>query len=702
MVTLKAKTALSAVALGFMLQAPSSSWGQTVTQVSGTDPQTRALNQSETAASVSVFPDREVEIIATNDTNELFVYDTFSRRVFAGGSLMGWYFRERTATNPNPAWQHGQLVPGVGAAANVAVLWSDPGVASAPDAPHVALLATLMVPTAKFPTVAQSPCTDPSGNTVGCIQGSVAGFCSPLGGACVARSLDGGKTFNMLHCFGDTTPGVCGPSQLGHFYDGMDIAFQNGAAPSGYVAMVDVDTDREALWVLPNAETSTTLTHVQDGVGSMGPLLLGGVEDTGTHLRVRVDGQNRLWRMTIGSQTRVLKVNFLGRNAPPKGLSSFITPDDATPVNGVPNGLNDPNGQMQDSIRFGPQFDFDIGKNEAGQDEMRYVYLAKGPDSAGTGATLGLVQGGFCTIDLGTCFEPPEWHSEVFQIIDGQRGHRQFHPAIKYGFDGRFNLHFWKVSYYQLNEGLDQVAIFAGDFKKNAAGAPQQFTAQAVTPLQRPCPDERTEEDYWGDYDDMSFNDNRCTFIRPFTDSTQGCVSRRAFDSQHQHVSAVEIPCQDPQSLRKVTFDYHLFLNDDDFGDPDDCRTYGFTRDGCSSRPALHAECTVHPNKLIDPEREIFNDCIPDELTGRVLLRCELLPDFRTVRVIVQPVVHEGTSCNNDEDGRGLLIFDVPAGAVLGNGFVIAEVLFNPTNGSPYDRTEVIFPPNSIVNTTMF
>jgi hypothetical protein len=229
-----------------------------------------------------------------------------------------------------------------------------------------------------------------------------------------------------------------------------------------------------------------------------------------------------------------------------------------------------------------------------------------------------------------------------------------------------------------------------------------------------PCPDDRgsitvngnvtqisDSGDYWGDYDDMFFNSATCTFIRPFTDSSLGCVSRTAFGAQHQHVSAVEIPCEDPESFRKVTVDYHLFVNDDDFGDPDECGTWGFSRSGCSTHNALHAECTVNPASLVS-DAQIFKTCVDDEVTGTGRMKCELLPDLRTVRVTLTSIVEEGTSCNDDEVARVSKSFDVGAGLTVGDDNVLAEAKFEPTNGSPYDRTEIILPTNAIANTVGF
>jgi hypothetical protein len=700
-----------------------------LTNVSGLDPTTQGAGQSEAAATVSVLATSEVEVIAANDdvVDSGFVYpDAVSRRVFEGASLMGWYFRERTATDPNPAWQHGRLLPGVGAARDAAVIWGDPGVAAAPEAPGLVLQGSLMVPRAKFPdgTLPESTCVTPAGN-VGCIINSVAGDCSPLGGACVARSTDGGKTFTMLSCFSDKTPGSCTggartDSTNGHFYDGMDLAVGLGADPAAYVAMIDTDASKEALWTYPNAASAseTDITQVVDGMGPMGQLgsPLGNLT---THLRLRVDSTGRLWRLsrdlrttaTVTGTTVVandLKVNILGRNAAPVVLTTSHALLNAVSVTGIPNAAHDPNGQLAASLRFGPQFDFDVGKNEAGQDEMRFIFIASGSDDSGTSFVW--MQGGFCNMDLSSCTTPPAWRSAINQQAT------QFHPTIKYGFDPRTGRHHWKVSYYELNANRTQVAVLAGNFKRDvASNTAERLNAVAVTPLQTPCPDERgtitttgaltqvsQADDYWGDYDDMLFNSRRCSFLRPFTDSSQGCTSRTRFSAQHQHLSAVELPCEDTDAFRKVSMSFRVFVNDDDFGDPDECETYGFERSGCAFDPVVPtAECLVSP---LEPEqnKQIFSECVDDEVKGRVLLNCKLNPDQRSVHVSVTPIVNEGTDCDGPEVARITAERDVPPGGTAGDFIARAEVIFEPTNGSPYDRCEVGVAPGAIVNGTQF
>lgn len=565
--TLMFRTLPPALALSVVFTVASATKAQTITQVSGLD--SISVHESETACAVSVFPDRQVEVIAANDTVEGggFFYSTDNRYAVYGASFMGWFARERTASDPNPAWQHGHIEAGTGAAADVAALWGDPGLASAPEAPGTALLTSLMIPAGKFPPPEpdnedKQDCFD-NGVAFGCVTVPQSGDCSNLGGTCVARSNNGGLSFTLLDCFGDTSPAACADgdefdSTLGHFYDGMDVAIGYGSSPPGYVAMRDVETSKEALWKIDDATTGTEFHQVVDATGPLGQLGAA-LENILSHVRLRVDTDNRVWRMgyddrtvtlTDGSATKVrdLKVALLDSNLDAKVVADDMSQAKALRVNGVPRALNDTFDDMSDDLRFGPEFDFDVGKNENGEDEMRFVYLA-GSDSNT------YVQAGRCASDLSASERPARWRSTIYSSA------KQMHPSIKYGYDSTVDRHIWKVSYYELNTARTEIAVFAGDLAmvSEPGGGnliPARLVADAVTPFSAPCPDQRdsfaysdslrwqfTNDDYWGDYDDMFFNSARCSFTRSYTDSSQGCTERKAYTSTHQHVSAVEIAC---------------------------------------------------------------------------------------------------------------------------------------------------------------
>src|SRR6185295_5365167 len=235
-----------------------------IAKVTGADPVTAPANQAETGYNVSVLSNgSRVETVTYNDETgdvpTFVVYSPTNRTIFPGSSLLGWSFRTRTASNPDPAFTHVKLRPPAG----TSVLWGDPSITSNPDLPNVVLLSNLAVPTTKFPF--------PS------IVGSVAGGCTPLGGACVARSTDGGVSFSIVNCFGDTTPtGSACPAPFevtkGHFYDGSSTAITRfGSTFSGFAGFVDTDTAAEAIWSMADVSSNPATPFVKDN-GRMGSL----------------------------------------------------------------------------------------------------------------------------------------------------------------------------------------------------------------------------------------------------------------------------------------------------------------------------------------------------------------------------------------------------------------------------------------------
>ena len=94
------------------------------------------------------------------------------------------------------------------------------------------------------------------------------------------------------------------------------------------------------------------------------------------------------------------------------------------------------------NVRTGPQFAFDVGLNGAGQDEMRFVYVASG--SAGV-----FLQAGYCPIDLSSsCVTLPAWRAPSATTP------REFHPAITFGLSDPVNHQgTWKVTFQQVVAG---------------------------------------------------------------------------------------------------------------------------------------------------------------------------------------------------------------------------------------------------------
>jgi hypothetical protein len=516
--------------LTWVLPVPDARAAAVVTLVTGADPATSAATQSETAYNLSVVQGQRIETISYNDeTGEAaaghVAYTASDRVVFPGYSQLGWSFRVRTAQNLNPAFSHGKL----GTPAGTSALWGDPSISSNPNLSNVVLLATLAVPQTKFPF--------PS------IAGPVSGTCSPLGGACVARSTDGGQSFSIVNCFNDPRPisnDICtGPFQRanGHFYDGSALAItQSGNTFSGFAAFIDTDLNTEAIWKMNDVNSSPAQAFVRDTgrVGSIGDTGdepdEGDLGEIGTHLRLRAHGAD-LWKMSRDHNE--LKVNIHGLNAPFVVVAENIAEraDHGNPTVFFPN---DAQGRPV-TVRTGPQFAFDIGLNEVGESEMRFVYLAQ---DAVTGQFF--LQGGFCSMDL-TCSTPAQWQATKTS------GPAEFHPAIKFGLlnpaDNRSGV--WKVTFQ--GEVSPNTEVVATDLIRSPlAQTASPLVLTGVSTPQAPCPDLRIvpsgpTAEYWGDYDDMGFDPVSKSFSRAFTDSSSGCPLREQLTSMNVHVSDVEI-----------------------------------------------------------------------------------------------------------------------------------------------------------------
>ena len=402
-----------------------------------------------------------------------------------------------------------------------------------------------------------------------------------------------------------------------------------------------------------------------------------------------------------GGTDSILMINRLGRNADAMAVARNATRVRSAEVAGVPPPDNDPNEQA--TIRFGPQYDFDIGTNEAGAPELRFVYLVTERDAV-TSEALSYVQVGYCDLDLAFCATPPEWTTAAYSDeCRGRHCPRQFHPTIKYG-ESNWGAGFWKITYYELNATRDEVAIFAADVEKDSGTFSAVPLAPAgVTDPQRPCMDARPGSDYWGDYDDMLFNTARSTFVRPFTDSSKGCTTRTAYQAIHQHVSAVDLPVIEPESRRKVTFDYGVLVNDDETSVDieDECKTWWFL-EVCDfiDLDLLHAECLVDPGEPVWEEQVFDSGCVGGEVVGQLVIKCELQEDRRTVHVTVTARLREGDDCSPPVVDTGSINFDVGPGETTGDRPVEAEnvdIFF--TNGPPYDWIYVDFPgPQAIQN----
>ena len=75
-------------------------------------------------------------------------------------------------------------------------------------------------------------------------------------------------------------------------------------------------------------------------------------------------------------------------------------------------------------------------------------------------------------------------------------------------------------------------------------------------------------------------------------------------------------------------------------------------------------------------------------------VKCKLLDDDRTVRVTMNPILREGTSCSSHSfHTDNPYDFDAQAGGfAIVTGALSAVGFSSPSNGSPYDVVELTFP----------
>jgi hypothetical protein len=598
------------------------SHAQNVSKVTGPASQTAAetseSNTAETVVNVAVLPNgNRIETVLSNDDNvtsgpatSLITYTVDGRTVFPGAADMGWDFRVRSPAGDGP-WTHMAVpVPNGTTSPTGAnpfnVVWGDPAMASNadPSVSQYVFMGGLAMATDKFNFFAGPSEGNTPGKLTGVFGTSSGG--SPLSGACIYLSRDGGQSVlaGDVACIRDETNlGVNDGQTFGHYYDGGAMAvvknFANGTPTghfSAYYAAIDYEYTPpiEAIWTMPDV-TSTPLAFVPDptlvgNTGAQHPL--SSLDEIDTHVQLRASPDGFLWKMSasfVGGLANAaaqvtnfngvmdgidyfpadLKINIRNRNG-----SAYNVATNAVIQIGVDIGVVNASAPGGESIRTAQDFDFDVGLNEEGQTEMRYVYIVALPPTAAAQTGTYYLQGGLCVYnpsalagiaDL-TCANNPEW------VTPPTPTPQALFPAIRFGQQPGTNVPSWTVTYQQLTPILASpgpnvppvtFAIYAGNFTAGAVFEPVQ-----VTPTQTggACPDVRAgtieeyvaefQEDapppkngiseagagYWGDYDAMGYDPVSGNFVRAFTDSTQGCPLVQALNSHNVNISEVEIP----------------------------------------------------------------------------------------------------------------------------------------------------------------
>lgn len=452
-------------------------------------------SQSETAVNVSNTDGAQIITVSFNDTttDPNIQYTPTKRTVLAGASLMGF----SNSTDGGQTWSYGGKVKPLD---DWPILWGDPAITTPFNHQSFVFLSNLAVPKAKYP----------AGGVIS--EGGTNGFYSAIGGACIARSTNGGRSFKVYQCV----------SREQHFYDGGSMA----AAPNGeiFAAYVDVNTDQIDVWRSPNVNGTFSL---------MAPPFPG--FSITTHPRLRYDaGSGALYAAARAGNGVIYLTRFTG--------GAWQAP---TPASFAAEGY--PAIALSDrTLRTGPQFAFDVGagsqyqKGEetvVAQDQVRLLYTRRDPQTQRL-----YIAGSFCRHDLSKCWDAPEWATGTPESL-WHKGDT-FNPNLR-AFPGFIGLTpAWRANYTTRDDAPsgNQVRLKQGNLVMLPNGA-RVFLSFPLTDPQVVCSDTRG---YWGDYDDLQLSGFTPSatprFLRAFTDSSKGCPERTTYEAREVHTSAAVSP----------------------------------------------------------------------------------------------------------------------------------------------------------------
>jgi hypothetical protein len=442
-----------------------------------------AGSQSETAI---YFPGTNGvgALYAYNGDHSGVTYTDTTRTIQHGSSIMDYSFWN----NSTQQWVHRSVSPPSG----FSLLWADPALAGSGG--HV-FYSALASPDSKWGSA--SSITDDE-NTLGSeVQ-------SRLGGACIARSTDGGKTFAILQC-------LINDNQ--DFYDGGSLAIAGTQLFAAY--LVDSSSGRIEVW--RSSTLGGTLSQTSDpfpGVAvNSHPIL---TASNGSMFIAVVDSSGVL-RMSEWAST--------GWRTPVKVTSGISA--QATPIAVRNNTTNR-------TVRHGPPFAYACGLGETGQVidlQCRFLVLKHVSDApAERGFYFQGARCRFTGMPRWTCGEISGWKTPADKFTNS------FLPAVAVGGLGN-NQFVWKASYWR--NTYNSIAAQYSSATLVAASIRSPWTEVTITGPQTPCPDRRG---YWGDYDKMAANFNgqsNMFFARGISDSTETC-SPKLYDT-NVHVSEVAI-----------------------------------------------------------------------------------------------------------------------------------------------------------------
>lgn len=462
--------------------------------VTGTQ-QTASEGQAETAATISVGNGEGMVVVAYNDgTNSggTITYGPDSRTIYHGASLMGWsYSKDKGQT-----WTYGgKLAPPKG----WPVLWGDPAI-TVDEADHqYVFMSNLAIPEAKMLTKS--------------ISGSLAstGQDSNLGGACIARSADGGVTFQTYQCVSNKVKNYVPNSELGHFYDGGSMASTSAGAI--YAAFEDVATEQIDVWSSPDA----------NGKFTMLPTPFPKEIAIWTHPRLRVNQEDGSLYAAAQGTDGVVFINRFSGGAWGKAVQATEA------------GVIYPNVNFGDglSLRTGPQFSFDIGaaSGKEKRDAIRFLYTRR---DSNTGRLY--VTGSFCPLSLSQCYLAPEWGTTPGNLnTPGD----QFNPNVA-AFPGSKTIPpAWKATFLNRDGVVKNGVTLEQGNLAYLPGGQRIYVPFPVLKDKPVCSDNRG---FWGDYGAVIYigiKNHIAQFMATISDSSLGCDKRWEFESHNLHIRSV-------------------------------------------------------------------------------------------------------------------------------------------------------------------
>jgi hypothetical protein len=465
---------------------------------------TASGTQSETSATTAlVGTTTRIVVTFNDDTNDgtSITYTSTGRHINSGASNMGWSYSD----NGGATWNYGGKVK---PPSGWPVLWGDPAVTTSQTNYSVVFMSNLAIPSGKFPS--------------GGIDGSVDPFApeSCLGGACIAKSTDSGKTFAIYQCVTNTTPveGV-GDATQGHFYDGGSMVASNSGEV--FASFVDVATQQIDVYRSPSDSGTFKL---------IAPPFPGMYVAAHPRMRAARDGSVYVAAQVIGSdQNTYVYLNRYSGGSWGKPIQASSHPtvfydsiDFGTTVDG-----------SELTLRVGNSMSYDVGASSPdGSDAIRLLYLRQ--DSHSNGPRY--IDASACYADLHSCAPVPQWsfkgggpgNSQVDVInpeVVAWPGFIGLPPtwqaswAYHYGKTNTVNVSRATLGYFPDSD--NPIVIIPVDILQN-------------TPV---CSD--SGRGYWGDYDSMlqvGWQGTSSVWMRFLADSSQGCPTRWFYLGETQHL----------------------------------------------------------------------------------------------------------------------------------------------------------------------